>query len=202
MKPSMELPAGQQVRIRVDGLASPLRALAREISSECITLEAELPWLRLDSAVSTELGPHDVRNGRVRWMGVDVGPSGTARLRISVDVSGRGMLAETPTEAAFFAGTVMPAAAVPDLTSDAILEDADYASYEIGRPRRGGAIAAGVLAFVTLGVGAYLGLRRPHLVQRWLSTPLRVERAEPAPPPPSDPSPHRIIPPAPSSRGS
>jgi hypothetical protein len=73
------------VRIRLPGLPSALRAVARDLTSAGVTLEAELPWLRLGSSVSTEVSPGMAKVGSMRWVGIDVAHDGTARLRISVD---------------------------------------------------------------------------------------------------------------------
>jgi hypothetical protein len=76
----------RDVRIRLPSLPSPLRAVARDQTEHGIMLEAELPWLKLGSAVTTELGPDRVQAGVVRWVGLDVTRAGSARLRIFVDL--------------------------------------------------------------------------------------------------------------------
>src|SRR6185503_19095960 len=78
----------RDVRIRLAALPAPLRAVARDQSEEGLILEAELPWLKLGSEISAELGPGQSRTGRVRWVGLDVTRAGAARLRILVDLSG------------------------------------------------------------------------------------------------------------------
>jgi hypothetical protein len=50
-------------------------------------IEAELPWLRLGSQVTTELSSDRACDGRVQWIGLDVTRSGSARLRIFVDLT-------------------------------------------------------------------------------------------------------------------
>jgi hypothetical protein len=153
----------RKVRVRLPGLKSALRALASDVTPETVTVESELSWLQLGAAVSTEVAPGDVRNGRLRWVGVDVAPTGAARLRLSIDVSGRGLIAETPEEAAFFAGERVRPPAQPSAT------DA-YDSLEIElprrRPRRTLAMLCGVLLGCALGSGLswaqpHLGLRAP-----------------------------------------
>jgi uncharacterized protein (TIGR02266 family) len=81
-------PPKRKVRIKLDGLPAPLRAVARDLSEQGVTLEAELPWLKLGSTVTTEVAPGRTRTGRLRWVGIDVAPGGAARLRISVDFEG------------------------------------------------------------------------------------------------------------------
>ena len=78
----------RKVRIKLAGLPAALRAVARDLSEQGVMLEAELPWLKLGSMVETEIAPGRSRVGRMRWVGVDVAPSGVARLRISVDFDG------------------------------------------------------------------------------------------------------------------
>src|SRR5215475_4173806 len=86
----------RKVRIKLAGLPAPLRAVARDLSEQGVMLEAELPWLKLGSAVSTEVAPGRERTGRLKWVGIDVAPSGAARLRISVDFTADGSAAATP----------------------------------------------------------------------------------------------------------
>src|SRR5262249_11480553 len=78
----------RKVRIKLGALPAPLRAVARDLNEQGVMLEAELPWLKLGSVVTTEIAPGRVRSGRMRWVGIDVAPSGVARLRISVDFAG------------------------------------------------------------------------------------------------------------------
>jgi uncharacterized protein (TIGR02266 family) len=83
-------PTGVQrrdVRIRLPSLTSPLRAVARDETEDGLMLEAELPWLRLGSPVTAELGPDTTRYGLVSWVGLDVTRGGAARLRIAIDLN-------------------------------------------------------------------------------------------------------------------
>jgi uncharacterized protein (TIGR02266 family) len=83
-------PTGVQrrdVRIRLPSLTSPLRAVARDETEDGLMLEAELPWLRLGSPVTAELGPETTRHGLVSWVGLDVTRGGAARLRIAIDLN-------------------------------------------------------------------------------------------------------------------
>jgi uncharacterized protein (TIGR02266 family) len=75
----------RKVRVRLGGLPGRLRAVAREMSDQGVMLEAELPWLKLGEQVVTEVAPGRERLGRMRWIGIDVAPTGVARLRIAVD---------------------------------------------------------------------------------------------------------------------
>src|SRR6266542_3974909 len=79
--------ARRDVRIHLPSLSAPLRASARDLSERGIMVEAELPWLRLGSPVTTELSPDRACDGRVQWIGLDVTRSGAARLRIFVDLN-------------------------------------------------------------------------------------------------------------------
>ena len=79
--------AGRHVHLRLPGLPVRLRATTREVTRETVVLESEIHWLHLGGAVSTELGPDDIRNGKLRNISVDVGPSGNACLTLSIDIS-------------------------------------------------------------------------------------------------------------------
>jgi hypothetical protein len=86
----------RKVRIKLAGLPAPLRAVARDLSEQGVMLEAELPWLKLGSAVTTEVAAGRERVGRLKWVGIDVAPSGAARLRVSVDFTPEGASGATP----------------------------------------------------------------------------------------------------------
>jgi hypothetical protein len=77
----------RDVRIHLPSLAAPLRATARDLTERGVMIEAELPWLRLGSPVTTELSSDRACDGRVQWIGLDVTRSGSARLRIFVDLT-------------------------------------------------------------------------------------------------------------------
>lgn len=77
----------RDVRIHLPELTAPLRARARDLTERGVMIEAELPWLRLGSPVTTELSPERACDGHVQWIGLDVTRSGSARLRIFVDLS-------------------------------------------------------------------------------------------------------------------
>ena len=165
-----EAPQGllrRRVRVRLPGLDSPLRAIASDVTQETVMVESEIGWLQLGAAVSTELAPNDVRNGRLRWVGVDVAPSGSARLRLAIDVSGQGLMSETPEEAAFFAGPRAP-----------LSQSAPYESIEMEvarpRPRRRLAMLCGVLLGCAIGGGLswaqpHYGLHAPQFVTKILN---------------------------------
>jgi hypothetical protein len=70
--------------MKLQGLSAPMRAMAREQGHDGVLLEAELPWLTLGSKVETEIEAGRVVTGTVRWVGLDVTPRGSARLRILV----------------------------------------------------------------------------------------------------------------------
>jgi hypothetical protein len=75
------------VRIKLDSLPAPLRAVVRDESHGGILLEAELPWLTVGSEIQTEFPDGREKAGRVHWFGVDATRVGSARLRIFVDLS-------------------------------------------------------------------------------------------------------------------
>ncbi|HEX4354560.1 MAG TPA: PilZ domain-containing protein [Polyangiales bacterium] len=77
----------RDVRIHLPALSAPLRASARDLSDRGVMIEAELPWLKLGSQVTTELSPERACDGRVQWIGLDVTRGGAARLRIFVDLN-------------------------------------------------------------------------------------------------------------------
>jgi hypothetical protein len=74
------------VRVQLPGLPARLKASAREILPSTLVVEAELSWLRIGGFVSAEVAPGDIRDGRLTWIGVEVGPSGVARLCLHVEV--------------------------------------------------------------------------------------------------------------------
>lgn len=78
----------RDVRIHLPQLSAPLRASARDLTERGVMIEAELPWLRLGSQVTTELSAERACDGRVQWIGLDVTRAGSARLRIFVDLTG------------------------------------------------------------------------------------------------------------------
>jgi hypothetical protein len=86
----------RDVRIHLPSLSTPLRASAREINDAGVMIEADLPWLRLGSAVTAELSPERACDGHVSWIGLDVTRRGEARLRIFVDFAGDGSALTPP----------------------------------------------------------------------------------------------------------
>jgi Tfp pilus assembly protein PilZ len=77
----------EAVRVQLAGLPMRLRAQAREVQPGTLVVEAELAWLRVGSAVATEVEPGHVRGGRLQWVGVELAPSGTARLCLHVELT-------------------------------------------------------------------------------------------------------------------
>ena len=186
----MEIAPGvlrRKVRVRLPGLEAPLRAVASDVTTETVMVESEIGWLQLGAAVSTELAPGDVRNGRLRWVGVDVAPSGSARLRLAIDVSGKGLVSETPEEAAFFAaGHVAP----PSPPSPSGRYDSMESEMPRRRPGRVLAVLCGVVLGCAVGGGLSwaqprLGLRAPAFVSKLLRGHRAMIEDEVADPPPS-----------------
>ena len=172
----------RRVRVRLPGMEAPMRAVASDVTPETVMVESELSWLQLGAPVSTELGPNDVRNGRLRWVGVDVAPSGAARLRLAIDVSGRGLVSETPEEAAFFAGERAP------LSGSGAYESMEM-EFSRPRPRRRMAMLCGVLLGCAIGGGLSwaqprYNLHAPQFVTKILSGhAARIDDEQPDPPP-------------------
>jgi uncharacterized protein (TIGR02266 family) len=73
------------VRVRLPGLPARLRAQGRQAPSGMMVIEAELSWLVLGGTVSLELAPGHLCDGRLAWVGVEVTPSGHARLCLNVE---------------------------------------------------------------------------------------------------------------------
>jgi PilZ domain len=103
----------RDVRIHLPSLSAPLRASARDLTERGVMLEAELPWLRLGSQVTTELSPERACEGRVQWIGLDVTRSGSARLRIFVDLAEESVEGALPPATAFVADDALPTASAP-----------------------------------------------------------------------------------------
>jgi hypothetical protein len=184
----------RRVRVRVPDLAVPLRAMAREITSDVVTVEAELPWLQLGATVSAELAPTDTRVGRLKWVGINLSPSGTAELRLAIDVSSNAVLSVLPPAApqpaiVFSDAGPVPRAPVP------------FTPPQL-RPRFARKIA--FLVGIALGCAGGAGLNRvrPHLPRPSIVTailgpaPQIIDEDPGAPdlPPPHFESPHRVIP--------
>lgn len=146
----------RDVRIHLPELSAPLRARARDLTERGVMIEAELPWLRLGSAVTTELSPDRACDGHVQWIGLDVTRSGAARLRIFVDLSEDSESLETMERSA----------------SEVPLGPPDDGTFMIRRPRRLLWPAIALAALVTTGVMAALLVRRPP-------TPLLLPTAPP-----------------------
>jgi hypothetical protein len=69
-------------RIRLDSLPTPLRAAVREQSEQSVTIEAELPWLSIGTALHVDSADGTERSGCVRSFDVEVTSAGSARLLI------------------------------------------------------------------------------------------------------------------------
>jgi hypothetical protein len=100
----------RDVRIHLPSLPSPLRATARDMTERGIMIEAELPWLRLGSPVTTELSPERACDGHVQWIGLDVTRAGSARLRVFIDLGEEGGVGEPPPSVTVALGEDAPAA--------------------------------------------------------------------------------------------
>jgi Tfp pilus assembly protein PilZ len=88
------------VRVQLPGLPGRLRAQAREIAPGMMVVEAELSWLPIGATIVTETEPGNLREGRLTWVGVEVAPSGHARLCLHVDLSAAELIAETEEDTA------------------------------------------------------------------------------------------------------
>jgi hypothetical protein len=69
-------------RIKLESLPTLLRAVVSDLSDGGITIEAELPWLSVGTAVHAECPDGLAYDARVHHFDIDVTGSGTARLRI------------------------------------------------------------------------------------------------------------------------
>jgi hypothetical protein len=135
----------RDVRIHLPELSAPLRARARDLTERGVMIEAELPWLRLGSPVTTELSPDRACDGHVQWIGLDVTRSGSARLRIFVDLSEGSESVEAMERAA----------------SEVPLPAPDEGTFMIRRPRRLLWPAIALVGLMSTGVLAGMLLRRP-----------------------------------------
>jgi hypothetical protein len=70
------------VRIRLDSLPAPLRAVVRDRSEAGITIEAELPWLAVGTAVHADPPDDGGQQAWVQSFDVEVTSTGSARLLI------------------------------------------------------------------------------------------------------------------------
>jgi hypothetical protein len=71
-----------ETRIRLESLPTPLRAAVRERSEGSVTIEAELPWLSLGTALRVDSADGTEQSGSVRSFDVEVTSAGSARLLI------------------------------------------------------------------------------------------------------------------------
>jgi len=95
IKPNEAVPA-DDVRIKLESLPTPLRARIRERSESAITMEAELPWLAVGTAMHAGTSDGIEHAGHVQSFDVEVTSTGTARLLIFADLTAAG----SPTAAA------------------------------------------------------------------------------------------------------
>jgi hypothetical protein len=78
---------GAKARIKFDSLPTVLRAVVSDASDVGITIEAELPWLSVGTALHADC-PNGVEyTARVQSFDLDVTGSGAARLRIFAALS-------------------------------------------------------------------------------------------------------------------
>jgi hypothetical protein len=99
IKPSEAVPA-DDVRIKLESLPAPLRARIRERSESAITMEAELPWLAVGTAMHAGTSDGIEHAGHVQSFDVEVTSSGTARLLIFADLTAAGAPIAAPPPAA------------------------------------------------------------------------------------------------------
>jgi uncharacterized protein (TIGR02266 family) len=81
---------GDRVRLRLDELSTTLRATAHEAWDNVVSLQAELPFLRLGSGVHLQASPRDrLSQGQIRWVDVVIDPqSGVPRLNVGIELQG------------------------------------------------------------------------------------------------------------------
>lgn len=81
---------GQSVRLQLGELGFPIRAQAHSAWSNVLSVDAELPFLRLGSPVTvpTEDDAHTTLQGSIRWVSVHVPPeSGVPRINIGIEMA-------------------------------------------------------------------------------------------------------------------
>ena len=88
--------APSDVRVTLDSLPIPLRVTAGDQSEDGIAFEAELPWLAVGTGLNVESPSGVQQSGRIHSFGMDVTPTGSARLRIFAEVSRPGCLRSEP----------------------------------------------------------------------------------------------------------
>jgi hypothetical protein len=69
-------------RIKLESLPALLRAVVSGVSDAGITIEAELPWLSVGTAVHADCPDGVAYDARVQRFDIEVTGAGTARLRI------------------------------------------------------------------------------------------------------------------------
>jgi len=87
----LEPAAGNTVRLELGELGYPIRAKAHSIWSNVLSVDAELPFLRLGSPVTVPLqdglGDDQDLRGSIRWVSVHVPPeSGVPRINIGIEM--------------------------------------------------------------------------------------------------------------------
>jgi uncharacterized protein (TIGR02266 family) len=172
----------RDVRIHLASLQAPLRVVARDQSDKGLMLEAELPWLTLGQEITTELSQDRACTGIVRWVGVDVTRSGSARLRIQVDIlesSDEHRVTETPPPEAAPAEASAPEEAPAAPKAPAPKAPAPKAPpINDARPSRGSSPwVAGLATAVAIGFAALWIARPPPTPILLGGTPI-VEPAE------------------------
>jgi hypothetical protein len=77
--------------VRLESLATPLRAVVRDHAESWIRIEAELPWLAVGTVVHAGTAEGVEQTGRVQFFDVDVTSAGSARLLIFASLSRPGL---------------------------------------------------------------------------------------------------------------
>lgn len=87
--PVTPAPSGRpgDTRIKLESLPTPLRAIVRDRSEGCITIEAELPWLSIGTILHADCDDGREHIGHVQSFDVEVTPKGSARLLIFASLS-------------------------------------------------------------------------------------------------------------------
>jgi Tfp pilus assembly protein PilZ len=75
------------VRVRLPGLAGPLRCNAHQVTPRLLILDADIGWLQIGSTISAELSSGSQRTGRLAWVGTEATTAGHARLSLHLEVS-------------------------------------------------------------------------------------------------------------------
>jgi hypothetical protein len=85
----MQPATGERVRLQLGDVAFPIAARAQSLWGNVLSVDAELPFLRLGSTVNLEFpeGVAGAEGGSIRWVSIHIPPStGVPRLNIGIEM--------------------------------------------------------------------------------------------------------------------